>query len=425
MVSTPKSKEQQSGTDARLRAKRPNNFYAALNTWWRDQHEKTGERPKVDEVRQWYADNAVTAWPIPELRPSLEEVEKTAKGLRTKDKVKVYFRAYRKACKEKRATGETRHRGQRAARSDLDGAQANGDAAMEEDVSPVVSRPLGAGPSVGAPVAAAPRVEINRPLIAALHRVMAIMNSASRSAAQQQCSPAPASPAQLPNMPLDANAAATVLRLSSLLRGPNAAPAPVHITSEAAAAPAASPVPVHITSPVAASTAAAPAPLRVTSAVAASAAAAPTALPASLHVTSAAAAAAQRCGYGHGRSARPASLYDSDSGSDSEELTDREDRDRMCADRGVATASGSPSPECEPLGAQQQQWEQQEQEEQHHGHYHRHHSHYQQHRQAPFSPLPLPVAAYWYAYTYWYAVGWCTRRNITGSFNVGPLDWLP
>ncbi|PNH08181.1 hypothetical protein TSOC_005267 [Tetrabaena socialis] len=81
--------------------KRPNKFWEPFNTWWRDHHERTGNRATVVEMREWYWQNAHQVWSA-EMVPSLEEMLKLAKGMRTIQQVQDYFRIYRKNLKTRK-----------------------------------------------------------------------------------------------------------------------------------------------------------------------------------------------------------------------------------------------------------------------------------------------------------------------------------
>ncbi len=52
-------------------------------------------------MRRWYAQNAHLVWP-PETMPSVEDMLKIAKGLRTIKQVQAYFRSYRKNLKTRK-----------------------------------------------------------------------------------------------------------------------------------------------------------------------------------------------------------------------------------------------------------------------------------------------------------------------------------
>ncbi|GFR42993.1 hypothetical protein Agub_g3992 [Astrephomene gubernaculifera] len=94
-------KKSDDGDDGLPKIKKPNNFWAPFNTWWREHHERTGNRATVLEMRQWYAQNAHTVWP-PDMMPSVEDMLKIAKGLRTIKQVQAYFRSYRRNLKTRK-----------------------------------------------------------------------------------------------------------------------------------------------------------------------------------------------------------------------------------------------------------------------------------------------------------------------------------
>ncbi|EFJ48110.1 hypothetical protein VOLCADRAFT_91351 [Volvox carteri f. nagariensis] len=98
MVAANKEKEVH---DARLRVKRPNNFWSPFSTWWRQHHDATGRRATTAEIREWYYLHAHIIWPAEQL-PEIDELLKLSKGMRTLQQVKEYFRSYRRACKSRK-----------------------------------------------------------------------------------------------------------------------------------------------------------------------------------------------------------------------------------------------------------------------------------------------------------------------------------
>ncbi|KAG2499415.1 hypothetical protein HYH03_002988 [Edaphochlamys debaryana] len=83
------------------KAKKPSGFWSPFNTWWREHHERTGNRATVVEMRAWYAQNAHLVWPA-DMMPTVDDMLKIAKGLRTIKQVQDYFRSYRKNLKTRK-----------------------------------------------------------------------------------------------------------------------------------------------------------------------------------------------------------------------------------------------------------------------------------------------------------------------------------
>ncbi|GFR43063.1 hypothetical protein Agub_g4070 [Astrephomene gubernaculifera] len=80
------------GSGKRL-SRRPVQFWAPFNDWWRSEFERTGKRPSGDEVGDWYIQKAPSIWGAE--APSLEETRTHAKCLRSVGSIREYFRGYR------------------------------------------------------------------------------------------------------------------------------------------------------------------------------------------------------------------------------------------------------------------------------------------------------------------------------------------
>eukprot|EP00798_Chlamydomonas_sp_ICE-L_P011716 gene11716-34443_t len=80
-------------------ARRPTGFWSPFNEWYRSQL-SSSIKPAIELVSAWYNENAETAWPEADLRPSWKETKQHAKCLRSTDEVKTYFQKYRASKKE-------------------------------------------------------------------------------------------------------------------------------------------------------------------------------------------------------------------------------------------------------------------------------------------------------------------------------------
>ncbi|GIL42046.1 hypothetical protein Vafri_110 [Volvox africanus] len=76
-------------------AAKPGYSWQEFNEWARDVMERTKKHPGVRTIREWWHANAERVWPCPDTRPSVELAERHAKGLRSKESIRNYFRKYR------------------------------------------------------------------------------------------------------------------------------------------------------------------------------------------------------------------------------------------------------------------------------------------------------------------------------------------
>ncbi|GIL74281.1 hypothetical protein Vretimale_2033 [Volvox reticuliferus] len=76
-------------------AAKPGYSWQEFNEWARDVMERTKKHPGVRAIREWWHTNAERVWPCSETRPSVELAERHAKGLRSKESIRNYFRKYR------------------------------------------------------------------------------------------------------------------------------------------------------------------------------------------------------------------------------------------------------------------------------------------------------------------------------------------
>ncbi|GLI70472.1 hypothetical protein VaNZ11_015382 [Volvox africanus] len=76
-------------------AAKPGYSWQQFNEWARDVMERTKKHPGVRTIREWWHANAQRVWPCPDTRPSIELAERHAKGLRSKESIRNYFRKYR------------------------------------------------------------------------------------------------------------------------------------------------------------------------------------------------------------------------------------------------------------------------------------------------------------------------------------------
>jgi len=83
--------------------RRPAQFWAPLNNWWRGYFAETGQRPVTSHVQEWFERNGDSVWGLD--KPTWKEARIHAKCLRSTDQVKNYFREYRA---RNRASGENR-----------------------------------------------------------------------------------------------------------------------------------------------------------------------------------------------------------------------------------------------------------------------------------------------------------------------------
>lgn len=74
--------------------RRPVQFWAPLNKWWREYFAETGVRPVTKQVQQWFEHHGDSVWEQLD-KPSWKETRIHAKCLRSTEQVKNYFREYR------------------------------------------------------------------------------------------------------------------------------------------------------------------------------------------------------------------------------------------------------------------------------------------------------------------------------------------
>ncbi|KAG2454316.1 hypothetical protein HYH02_001344 [Chlamydomonas schloesseri] len=74
------------------KARRELNWWHSFNSWWRDEYDKLGRRPRMQEVDEWYHENAERIWGAE--KPSLEATRDHAKCLRSKKELREYFQRY-------------------------------------------------------------------------------------------------------------------------------------------------------------------------------------------------------------------------------------------------------------------------------------------------------------------------------------------
>ncbi|KAG2498460.1 hypothetical protein HYH03_003714 [Edaphochlamys debaryana] len=79
--------------------RRPVQFWAPFNDWWRSELERTGKRPSSDIIGAWHGRHAAACWGAE--APSLEETRTHAKCLRSVGSIREYFRTYRARKKAK------------------------------------------------------------------------------------------------------------------------------------------------------------------------------------------------------------------------------------------------------------------------------------------------------------------------------------
>ncbi|GLC38697.1 hypothetical protein PLESTB_000591500 [Pleodorina starrii] len=109
-----------------------------FNDWARQIREKTGKRPGVCAIREWWFVNAERVWPEASVRPTYDDAKRHAKGLRSKAAIRAYFRDYRARRKSKpgsRGKPGSRKKmksGERACSSDEDGDELQPDPRGEE-----------------------------------------------------------------------------------------------------------------------------------------------------------------------------------------------------------------------------------------------------------------------------------------------------
>ncbi|GFR46586.1 hypothetical protein Agub_g8191 [Astrephomene gubernaculifera] len=68
------------------------NWWHSFNSWWRDEYDRLGRRPRMQEVDDWYRENAERIWGAE--KPSLEATRDHAKCLRSKKELREYFQRY-------------------------------------------------------------------------------------------------------------------------------------------------------------------------------------------------------------------------------------------------------------------------------------------------------------------------------------------
>ncbi|KXZ51196.1 hypothetical protein GPECTOR_13g683 [Gonium pectorale] len=130
--------------------RRPVQFWAPFNDWWRSELERTGKRPHVGMLAAWYGANAAAVWG--DGAPTFDETRTHAKCLRSVGSIRDYFRSYR--ARKKARTGTA-------------AAAAVAYAKRAFPSVPVTSGHPLAGPPLAGP-AAAPRELADRPLPGAM-----------------------------------------------------------------------------------------------------------------------------------------------------------------------------------------------------------------------------------------------------------------
>ncbi|GLI62796.1 hypothetical protein VaNZ11_005544 [Volvox africanus] len=81
-----------SGQSQSAKPRKELNWWHSFNTWWRDEYDRLGRRPRMQEVDDWYREHAERTWGMD--KPSLEATRDHAKCLRSKKELREYFQRY-------------------------------------------------------------------------------------------------------------------------------------------------------------------------------------------------------------------------------------------------------------------------------------------------------------------------------------------
>ncbi|GIL69414.1 hypothetical protein Vretimale_13508 [Volvox reticuliferus] len=81
-----------SGQSQSAKPRKELNWWHSFNSWWRDEYDKLGRRPRMQEVDNWYREHAEQTWGVD--KPSLEATRDHAKCLRSKKELREYFQRY-------------------------------------------------------------------------------------------------------------------------------------------------------------------------------------------------------------------------------------------------------------------------------------------------------------------------------------------
>ncbi|GIL48780.1 hypothetical protein Vafri_5220 [Volvox africanus] len=81
-----------SGQSQSAKPRKELNWWHSFNSWWRDEYDKLGRRPRMQEVDEWYREHAERTWGVD--KPSLEATRDHAKCLRSKKELREYFQRY-------------------------------------------------------------------------------------------------------------------------------------------------------------------------------------------------------------------------------------------------------------------------------------------------------------------------------------------
>ncbi|KAG2499411.1 hypothetical protein HYH03_002985 [Edaphochlamys debaryana] len=118
-----------------LRPKKLAGFWSPFNTWWRAQYERIGKRPCKAQICEWHEAHALAAWG--QECPSLDDMLIHAKGMRSTEEVRNYFRVYRQQLRNPRQP--TSRKG--AARSTREPCASSGSDAEAETLAWCASDP--------------------------------------------------------------------------------------------------------------------------------------------------------------------------------------------------------------------------------------------------------------------------------------------